>query len=212
MSNPPPVTINSIAALRCSWALASDMSATTIKSRRARRAATALAPPPCSAGAVVSGTQDQPGVRRYLGLSRDRPPFFFAGCPGYAGRDAAPETSRARVLLLEGDLPPSRVQAEEARHRVIPDALPSCRADNEELAHNLRLPGQAADQREARKSRATVDQVATSVGIFEEGGEPSGFVKPFAVRHGSPELGQVVPVQLPQPGSRMPLLSGGDQP
>ena len=94
----------------------------------------------------------------------------------------------------------------------MPDALPPHRPDHEELAHNLQLLGQAPNQRKARKSLTTVNQVAAPVGIFEEGREPPGFVKPFAVRHGAPELGQIVTVQLPQPVDCMSLLAGGDEP
>lgn len=159
-----------------------------------------------------TSAQKQPGVRWYPLFPRYRPPLFFARCPGYVGRHASPETSGTPVLLLEGDPPASRVETQKLNGGLMPDALPPRRPDHEELAHNLQFLRQAPNQRKARKSLTAVNQVAAPVGIFEEGWEPPGFVKPFAVRHVAPELGQVVTVQLPQPGDYMSLLAGGDEP
>jgi hypothetical protein len=92
------------------------------------------------------------------------------------------------------------------------DALSPYCPDNEEFAHDLLLLGEAADERKTRERLITVNQVAASVGVFEKGGEPPGFVEPFAVRHRAAELGQVVMIQLPQPLGYPSLLGGGDKP
>ena len=111
-----------------------------------------------------------------------------------------------------GDPPASRVETQKLQGGLMPDAPPPRHPDHEELARNLQFLGQAPNQGKARKSLTTVNQVAAPVGIFEEGREPPGFVKPFAVRHVTPELGQIVTVQLPQPVDYMSLLAGGDEP
>jgi hypothetical protein len=138
--------------------------------------------------------------------------FFIACCRGYVGRDKPPETGSPLVLLLEGNLPAPRVQPEKARGGLMPDMLPAGSPDNKELAHDLGVLSETANVRESRRSLATVNQVTTSVGIFEESWKSPGFVKPFSVGHGAPELRQVVIVQLPQPVNEMSLLGGGDKP
>jgi len=94
--------------------------------------------------------EKQPRVEWYRRFPRDGPSLFFTACSGHLCADASPEAGSARVLLLEGNRPPPRMQAHHPDGGLMANALPACCPDNEEIAHDLEFPGNAVDEREAR--------------------------------------------------------------
>ena len=123
--------------------------------------------------------------------------------------DAPPEPGGGGVLLLEGDLPDTRMQREQRLRGRAPHALPAHRAHDEELEHQLGPARHTTDEAESDRSAVDLEQVGAPVAVhLEERLERPRVEEPAAVGARAAELRQVVPVQLPEPLENMPRLGG----
>src|SRR5207342_3112069 len=95
----------------------------------------------------------------------DRPALLADAVPRCMRGDAPPEPGGGGVLLLEGDLPDTRMQREQRLRGGAPHALPAHRAHDEELEHQLGPARQTTDEAESDRSAVDFEQVGAPVAV-----------------------------------------------
>jgi len=81
-----------------------------------------------------------------------------------------PESSRARVLLLKGNLPDTRVTTQHRQRGVVADTATSHTSNDEESGHKPTSLMQSSNQAEADRTGLVTKEIRTSIGVREEDG------------------------------------------
>ena len=156
------------------------------------------------------GVEKNPGVRGERRLVRDRPPLFRPRRSSRFGRYGSPEPSRAGVVLLERDLPSSRVPIEQAVRRLAAHLLAAHSPNNEELPNHPGIGVEATYQGESGETAVSADQVPATIRVAEVQRQASPLVETFRIRHGPAVLGEIVHVQLPQSLNSRSMILGDE--
>lgn len=140
-------------------------------------------------------------VGRDVRLVGHGPPFLAPGITDDARYDTLPELRRARVVVLERDLPRARITLDERPRHELTDAAAARSSDDEELADGVlaTLPIKP-DERESRDGSGVGDKEAVPVvRLIAEPLQMADLEKAVSVGQRATRLGKVVDVELPQP-------------